>query len=161
MHILIMQHKIKRMTKIWEDMTHIILFIWSIWVWDKGNFLIYLGWILGFLGFSNSVYETWNSDYLNSSDCRAWKLISNDFKLEPISWELNLKNQLFNFCVGFWVGGHLRANFSCIRFSYIILSIWSIWLWNKGSFLIYLESNADWSWRLIIADVVTDKMKFW
>ena len=32
---------------------------------------------------------------LNSSDCRALKIITNDTKLEPISWELNLKNPLF------------------------------------------------------------------
>ena len=41
----------------------------------------------------------WNLN-LNSSDCRASKIIYNDTKLEPISWELNLKNPLFNFCVG-------------------------------------------------------------
>ena len=37
-------------------------------------------------------------------------MIYNDTKLEPISWELNLENPLFNFCVGVWVGGHPRAN---------------------------------------------------
>ena len=35
----------------------------------------------------------------------------NDTELEPIFWELNLSNTLFNFCVGVWVGGHPRANF--------------------------------------------------
>ena len=49
---------------------------------------------------------------LNSSDCRASKIISNDIKLEPTALELNLKNQLFNFCLGVRVGGHPRANFS-------------------------------------------------
>ena len=37
--------------------------------------------------------RTWNLN-LNNSDCRASKIISNDIKLEPIFWELNLKNQL-------------------------------------------------------------------
>ena len=55
--------------------------------------------------------STWNLNP-NSSDCRASKIISNDIKLEPIFWELNLKNQLFNFCVGIWVGDHPRTNFS-------------------------------------------------
>ena len=55
--------------------------------------------------FRNFELSIWNLK-LNSLDCRAWKIISNDIKLEPISWELNLKNQLFNFCVGFWVDGH-------------------------------------------------------
>ena len=35
----------------------------------------------------------------NSSDCRASKIIFNDTQLEPISWELNVGNQLLNFCV--------------------------------------------------------------
>jgi len=53
----------------------------------------------------------WNLN-LNSSDCRASKIIYNDIKLEPISWELNLKNPVLNTCVGVSVGGHPRANFS-------------------------------------------------
>ena len=40
------------------------------------------------------------------------KIISNDTKLEPISWELNYENPLFNFCVGVWVGGQDAAYFS-------------------------------------------------
>ena len=55
----------------------------------------------------------WNLN-LNSSDCRASKIIYNDIKLEPISWELNLKNRLFNFCAGVCVGGHRPTNFSHI-----------------------------------------------
>ena len=51
---------------------------------------------------------------LNSSDCRASKIIFNDSKLEPISWELNVGNQLLNFCVGVGVGGHDATNFTCI-----------------------------------------------
>ena len=51
---------------------------------------------------------------LNSSDCRTRKIISNDIKLEAIPWELDIENQLFNFCVGVWVGGHAPANFSYI-----------------------------------------------
>ena len=52
----------------------------------------------------------WNLN-LNSSDCRASKIIWNDTKLGPISWELNIEYPTFNFCVGVWVGGHHRANF--------------------------------------------------
>ena len=48
---------------------------------------------------------------LNSSHCRASKIISNDTKLEEIPWELDVENPLFNFCVGVWVGGHAPANF--------------------------------------------------
>ena len=52
----------------------------------------------------------WNLN-LNSSDCRSLNIFFNDIKLEPIFWELNLKNQLFNVCVSVWVGEHHRANF--------------------------------------------------
>ena len=48
-----------------------------------------------FLGFSDSVRETWYS-----SDCRALKIIKNNSKLEAIPWELNVENHLFNFFVG-------------------------------------------------------------
>ena len=34
------------------------------------------------------------------SDFRAWKIILDDTKLEPISWESNRENQIFNICVG-------------------------------------------------------------
>jgi len=51
----------------------------------------------------------WNLNF-NSSDYRAAKIIYNDINLEPISWELDLKNPLSNICVGVWVGGHPRAN---------------------------------------------------
>ena len=62
----------------------------------------WMGWIPGILGFLIQP--------INSSDWRASKIIRNDIKLEPISWELNLKKP-FKFCVGVWVGGHPRANF--------------------------------------------------
>ena len=39
------------------------------------------------------------------------KIINNDTKLEPISWELNLKNPLLKFCVGAWVVGIFRQTF--------------------------------------------------
>ena len=53
----------------------------------------------------------WNLN-LNSSDCIAQKIIWNDTKLEPIPWELNMKNQFFDFCVGVLVSGHHLANLS-------------------------------------------------
>ena len=34
----------------------------------------------------------------------------NDTQLEPISWEMNVGNQLFNSCVGVGVGGHDATN---------------------------------------------------
>ena len=34
------------------------------------------------------------------SDCRAWKIIRDDTKLELISWESNRENPIFNICVG-------------------------------------------------------------
>ena len=49
---------------------------------------------------------------MTSSDCRASKIIWNDTKLEPISWEQNAGNPLFIVCVGVWVGGHPLTNFS-------------------------------------------------
>merc|ERR1711990_1084816 len=45
----------------------------------------------------------WNLN-LNSSDCRASKIIYSDTKLEPISWELNLKNRLFYAKLRFFTG---------------------------------------------------------
>ena len=57
--------------------------------------------------------STWNLNP-NSSDCRAYKIIYNYTKLGPISWELNLKNQILNFCVGVGVGEHDATNFSYI-----------------------------------------------
>ena len=48
---------------------------------------------------------------LNSSDCSASKIISNDTRPEPISW-FDIENSIFNFCVGVWVVGHLPTNFS-------------------------------------------------
>ena len=53
----------------------------------------------------------WNLS-LNSSDCRASKIIQKDTKLETISLELNAENPLFNICVGVWVRGQDAANFS-------------------------------------------------
>ena len=51
---------------------------------------------------------------LNSSNCRAPKIIFNDAELEPVSWELRIENTRFNFCVGVEVGGHDVTNFSYI-----------------------------------------------
>ena len=42
---------------------------------------------------------------LNISDYRASKIIWNDTKPEPISWDMNIGNLIFYVCVGFWVGG--------------------------------------------------------
>jgi len=49
---------------------------------------------------------------LKSPDSRASKIISNDAKLELISWKLNNENPLFSICVGVWVGGHPLTSFS-------------------------------------------------
>ena len=43
---------------------------------------------------------------LKCSDCRAFRIIWNDTKLGPISWQLNIENTLFSICVGVWVGDH-------------------------------------------------------
>ena len=59
--------------------------------------LICLGWIPRFLD--------------NLTICGAWKIIYNDTELDPISWELDIENPIFNFCVGVWVRGPPRANF--------------------------------------------------
>ena len=66
--------------------------------------------------------STWNLNP-NSSDWRAYKIIYNYTKLGPISWELNLKNQILNFCVGVWVGGHDATNFSYIKMRNKILHL--------------------------------------
>ena len=52
-------------------------------------FCSYIGWIPGFLGFLNSVNDSWS--WRAQIICRASKS---------------------TFCVGFWVGEHPRANFS-------------------------------------------------
>ena len=52
----------------------------------------------------------WNLN-LNSSDCRASKIIYNDTKLEPIPWEQTRENSLLNFCVGVSVRGHDGTKF--------------------------------------------------
>ena len=41
---------------------------------------------------------------LNSFECRALKIMSNDTELESVSWDLNIENTLFKSCVGVWVG---------------------------------------------------------
>ena len=38
--------------------------------------------------------------YLNSSNCKASKIMEIESKLEQISWELNVENSFINFCVG-------------------------------------------------------------
>ena len=48
---------------------------------------------------------------LNSSVCRDWKIISIDTKISMIPWESDIKNSLWNICVGVWVSGQPRANF--------------------------------------------------
>ena len=84
----------------------------------------------------------WNIN-LNSSKCRALKIISNDTKLEPISWELNYENPLFNFCVGVWVRGQDGTNFSHISkdaqdnftsfdINVVLGVVGQIWFWMKN-----------------------------
>ena len=75
---------------------------------NSGNFGIFYA--------SESIY------ILNSSACRALKIISNDSKIGTISWDLKGENRCFNFCVGQNVGGfsyrlsnifnHLKCNWS-------------------------------------------------
>ena len=48
---------------------------------------------------------------LNSSACRALKIIRNDIKVGTISWDLTAENPYFNFCVSENVGGQLATNF--------------------------------------------------
>ena len=69
----------------------------------------------------------WNLN-LKSSDCRASKIVSNDTKLQPISWYLKIENRLFNFCVGVggfeqkfqkWILRELDKNFDILRISKI------------------------------------------
>ena len=43
--------------------------------------------------------SAWNI-YLNSSGCRASKIVKNDTKFEPISWKFNSEIPILNFCVG-------------------------------------------------------------
>ena len=70
--------------------------------------------------------KKWKSN-LTSSDCRASKIIWNDTKPEPISWELNIENPIFNFCLGVWVGGHDATNFSHIS------NLWDFCMHNHDS----------------------------
>ena len=51
---------------------------------------------------------------LDGSVCRAWKIISNDTKISIIPWEPDIQNSFLNICVGVWVSGQPRANFSYI-----------------------------------------------
>ena len=45
-------------------------------------------------------------------DRRTSEIISNEIKLKPIPFELNIENLFLNFCVGVWVSRHPRAKFS-------------------------------------------------
>ena len=58
-----------------------------------------------------SIFEPseWNFNLI-SSECRTWKIISIDTKLEPISWKLKIENPFLNFSVGVGVGGHRPTN---------------------------------------------------
>ena len=73
----------------------------------------------------------------NSSNCRALKIILNDTKVESIPWELNNENSLLNSCVGVWVGGHHRANFS-YRVKMMVSIIYLGRIYPKKDFFITL-----------------------
>jgi len=60
---------------------------------------------LNFENFGIFELSVWNLN-LNSSNCRASKIISNDAKLAPMSWQLSIENLLSYFCVGVWVDRH-------------------------------------------------------
>ena len=60
-----------------------------------------------------NIFLGWISDY---SDFGAIKVISNDTKLEPISWKLNLENLRFNFL---FVGHFRELKNEGIEFRYI------------------------------------------
>ena len=64
-----------------------------------------------FLYFVYLEHCIWNLK-LNSSYCRALKIITIDTKTERISREMKIENSISKFCVGVWVGGHLPTNFS-------------------------------------------------
>ena len=69
----------------------------------------------------------WNLN-LNNWDCRASKIIWNDTKAEQISWEINIENSIFIFCVGVWVGGYPRKTHSYrwqTREFYIFCRAWN------------------------------------
>ena len=53
----------------------------------------------------------WNLN-LNSSDCRASKIICNDSNLDAIPWKLNIENPRFSICVSVWVGRNPPTNLS-------------------------------------------------
>ena len=55
---------------------------------------------------------------LNSPDCKASNILFNDILLEPISWELNVRNHFLNFCVGVRVGGHDVTNFTGVKIAW-------------------------------------------
>ena len=101
---------------------------------------------------------------LNLSDCRASKIIWNDTKVDPISWEPSEENPL-KFCVGISVGGHpheIRKDFdiSRIRMIYWISSKFSkpkksltenLSFWGSSRILIVLLKKwcmkNDSAWR--------------
>ena len=61
---------------------------------------LWVGWIAGFIFMTlNPANETWS---LNDSDYRASKIIPNDTKLEPISWELISEIQFSIFAWTWW-----------------------------------------------------------
>ena len=51
---------------------------------------------------------------LNASVSRASKIIPDDSKLEPISWELVFGNPVFNFCLGVGVGEQKIPDKACL-----------------------------------------------
>ena len=76
---------------------------------------------------------------LKISKCKAFEIIQNGIKLEPISWEAKTENSFFNFCVGVKGNGRPPADFLYslydlfvdqkmhIKISYLlILIIWTL-----------------------------------
>ena len=92
------------------------------------------------------ILELNNSNFnLKSSDGRSSKTISNDTKLGPISWELVIENLFFNFCVGVWVGGYPRENFShdCMISSiYFRKNLHSIFRHDRCAIILHVDFHC-------------------
>ena len=107
---------------IFTNINHCLIFVSSplyrLCIFEMGT-MIYWDFIRWYVRQEIFNLSEWNWN-LNSSDCRTSKVIWNDSKLEPISWDLILNGHIFNPCVGVWVGKR-RPKYSG-----------RIWFWMKN-----------------------------
>ena len=68
---------------------------------------LYVGWISGFFAISTPVNEIWIWKAQIVKLLKSFRKRTNDTKLEPFSWRLNIENLLFSICVGVCIKFHI------------------------------------------------------